>query len=157
MKYRLLSKEQFEALHQEFATFLAAQEITQEDWARIKEKEPKKVTRQLENFSDLVWKDVLRKVTYLEHFSSDSINLFYAQPEQIQRLVVRIEKEGINLLEKEGFNWFIDHSNDPSIQYFRGAKPYTTDRNDELFQLIEQGAVLTDGTLFKAIDKIIKK
>jgi hypothetical protein len=155
VKYRLLSKEQFEALNKEFATFLATQEITKQDWELIKQNESDKVQRQLENFSDLVWEEVLGKTKYLEHYSADSINLFYCQPEQMERIVVRVEKKGVNLLDKEDFNWFIDNSNDKSIQYFKGTKPYTAPRNEEIFKLIEQGAVLADGKLFKAIHQIL--
>jgi hypothetical protein len=155
MKYRLLSKEQFEELHQEFSTFLAAQKMDKDSWDRIKEKEPKKVISQLEKFSDLVWEEVLNKTNYLEHYSKDRINLFNCQTNKMQRLVVRIDKKDINLQEKEGFDWFINHSNDKSISYFKGKKDYFPNRNKELFKLIEQGAVLADGTLYKAIEKII--
>jgi len=156
MKYRLLSKEQFEELHKEFATFLAAQEIDESTWSTIKEKEPKKVLEQLKNFSDLVWEEVLAKTKYLEHFSKDSLNLFHCMPESMNRIVVRVSNENINLQEQAGFDWFIDHSDDPSIQYFKGEKPYTTSRNEELFKLIEQGAVLANDKLFNGISQLLK-
>ena len=156
MKYRILSKEQFEELHEEFAAFLAAQEIDEASWTKIKETTPNQVLDQLKNFSDLVWEEVLSKTKYLEHFSKDSLNLFHCLPESINRIVVRVEKEGINLQEKEGFDWFIDHSNDKSIKYLRGEKPYTTSRNEELFKLIEQGAVLANAKLFNGISELLK-
>ncbi len=156
MKYRLLSREQFEELHQEFATFLAAQKIDEMAWSRIKKKEPNKVLAQLKSFSDLVWEEVLSKTEYLEHFSKDSLNLFHCLPESINRIVVRVEKEGINLQEKEGFDWFMDHSDDKSIQYLKGEKPYTTSRNEELFKLIEQGAVLANSKLYDGISDLLK-
>lgn len=156
MKYRLLSKEQFEELHQEFATFLATQEIDEAAWASIKEKEPKKVLDQLKNFSDLVWEEVLAKTEYLEHFSKDSLNLFHCMPESMNRIVVRVENEEVDLQTQEGFDWFIDHSDDKSIQYFKGEKPYTTSRSEELFKLIEQGAVLANDKLFNGISQLLK-
>ena len=156
MKYRLLSREQFEELHQEFAAFLAAQKIDETAWSNIKEKEPSKVLEQLKNFSDLVWEEVLSKSEYLEHFSKASLNLFHCLPESISRIVVQVDKEGINLQEKEGFDWFMDHSDDKSIQYLKGEKPYTTSRNEELFKLIEQGAVLANAKLFNAISELLK-
>jgi len=36
MKYKRLTKEQFEELHQEFATFLATQSIDKKEWDEIK-------------------------------------------------------------------------------------------------------------------------
>lgn len=155
MKYRLLSKEQFEEMHKEFATFLAAQKIDKNDWSKIKEEKPKKAITQLEHFSDLVWEEVIKRTEYLEHYSKDSINLFHCLPEHIDRIVVRVAKEGINLQEKEGFDWFIDHSNDNAVQFFKGQKPYLNSRNDEIFQLIEQGAILANKTLFTSVERLI--
>jgi len=40
MKYRQLTKEQFEELHLEFATFLAAQQIDVKEWETIKKDTP---------------------------------------------------------------------------------------------------------------------
>lgn len=156
MKYRLLSKEQFEELHKEFSTFLAAQKIDKKSWDFIKEKQPKKAITQLEKFSDLVWEEVIRKTEYLEHYSKDSINLFHCKLQTINRIVVRVENKDINFQEKEGLDWFLDNSTDPTIQYFKGEKQYSTTRSEELFKLIEQGAVLANGTLFKGISQLIK-
>ena len=155
MKFRLLSKEQFEELHKEFSTFLAAQGIDREAWELAKDKTPQKVVSQLEKFSDIVWKDVLDKTEYLEHYSKKGLNLFYCKADRIERIVIRIEKEGIDLQGKEGFDWFIDNSNDVSVHYFRGEKEYETSRNEELFKLIEQGAVLANSKLFEAVKQLI--
>jgi len=155
VKYRLLSKEQFEALHKEFSTYLASQGIDKAMWELAKEKKPAKVITHLEKFSDFVWEDVLNKTDYLEHYSEDSLNLFHCKPSEIERIVVRVEKKGINLQEKKGFNWFINHSNDPSIHYFKGEKPYVTSRNEELFKLVEQGAILANSKLFEGVKDII--
>jgi len=157
MKYRLLSKEQFESLSDEFAKFLAAQQIDKKDWDVLKAANTEEVQRQLEGFSDLVWDEVLRKTTYLEHYSKKSLNVFYCMEETISRLVVRVEKEGIDLQTKAGFDWFLDHSKDASIHYFKGEKKYQPSRNKELFQLIEKGAILSDDKLYAALSELINK
>ena len=41
MKYRQLTKEQFENLHEEFARFLATQSIDVTEWNQIKAEKPK--------------------------------------------------------------------------------------------------------------------
>ena len=155
MKYRLLTKEQFEALHQEFATFLAVQEIDKIEWERIKAQQTERVDELLQQFSDLVWESVLNKAEYLEHFSKDSLNLFRCTEKYIERIVVRVENENINLMETAGFDWFVDHSNDPSINYFKGKKDYALSRNEEIFKLIESGSVLSDEKLFNAVSQMI--
>ncbi|MCC7521724.1 MAG: hypothetical protein IT220_08840 [Flavobacteriaceae bacterium] len=155
MKYRLLTKEQFESLHQEFASFLAVLEIDKAEWDMIKVHQVEKVDDLLAQFSDLVWEDVLNRARYLEHHSPDSINLFCCEKEFMDRLVVRLENPEIDLLTQAGFDWFINHSNDASIQYFKGKKSYQSHRNAEIFKLIEEGSILTDGQLYEAVSKII--
>ncbi len=155
MKYRLLSKEQFEELHKEFSTYLASQGIDKKMWEHAKEETPSKVISHLEKFSDIVWEDVLNKTLHLEHYTKDGINLFHCKSTTVERIVVRVEKKGINLLEKEGFEWFLDNSDDPSIQYLKGEKSYATTRNEELFKLIEQGAMLANNKLFDGVKALL--
>lgn len=155
MKYRRLTKEQFEELHLEFATFLAAQQIDVKEWNVIKKEKPEVAEEEMNVFSDVVWDKVLQKANYLEHFSENSINLFRCDVEEIHRIVVKINKKDINLLISDDYNWFVDNSNDESIEYFKGQKPYVKERNLEVFDLIEKGSVVSDGKLYEAVFKLI--
>ncbi len=155
MKYEKLNKEQFEELHEEFAVFLAAQSIDEKEWTQIKEEKPELAEKELEVFSDFVWEKVLTKANYLDHFSPASLNLFKCEQDAIHRIVVKVNKEGIDLLKKEDFNWFLDNSGDPSIEYLKGQKTYGKERNEEVFDLIRQGGVVSDGELYEAISKLI--
>ncbi len=155
MKYTKLSKEQFEELNEEFAVFLAAQSIDIKEWTSIKEDKPELADKEMEVFSDFVWEKVLSKANYLEHFSADSLNLFKCEKDMIQRIVVKVNKEGINLLESNDFEWLLDNSKDPRIEYLKGKKPYNQERNDEIFDLIQKGSVVSDGKLYEAIFKML--
>jgi hypothetical protein len=50
MKYRRLSKEQFEALHKEFINFLATQSITAAEWEVLKSQKPEVVEAEMDVF-----------------------------------------------------------------------------------------------------------
>ncbi len=155
MKYEKLTKEQFEELHEEFAVFLAAQSIDEKEWTQIKEEKPELAEKELEVFSDFVWEKVLTKANYLDHFSPASLNLFKCEQDAIHRIVVKVNKEGIDLLKKDDFNWFLDNSGDPRIEYLKGQKTYGKERNEEVFDLIRQGGVVSDGELYEAISRLI--
>ena len=155
MKYTKLTKEQFEELNEEFAVFLSAQSIDVKEWSAIKEEKPELADKELNVFSDFVWERVLSKANYLEHFSADSLNLFRCNAEDIERIVVKVNKEGVNLLDKKDFNWFLDNSNDSRIEYLKGKKLYIEERNLEIFDLIKKGGVVTSGVLFEGIVKLI--
>ncbi len=157
MKYTQLTKEQFEELHEEFGLFLATQKIDVKEWEAIKRNKPKVADEELNLFSDLVWEKVLGKAAYLEHFSKNSINLFKCNESDMLRIVVKTSKSDFDFLVKENFDWFLDNSQDESLAYFKGQKSYTKEKNTEIFELIQQGSVVSNGELFEAILKIISQ
>jgi len=155
MKYRQLSKEQFETLHKEFAQFLASQQVDAKEWKVIKEQKPAIADEELNLFSDLVWDDALTKTKYLEHFSTANINLFKCEEKQILRIVVQVSKPNFDFFKKEDYEWFIDNTNDKTVQFLKGAKKYTKERNLELFDLVEKGGVISDGKLYDSLELLI--
>ena len=155
MKYAKLTKEQFEELNEEFAVFLAAQSIDGKEWTKIKENKPELAEKQLEVFSDFVWDKVLSKTGYLEHFSKGTVNLFKCNEKDMERIVVKVNKEGIDLMNTADFDWFLDNSKDPRIEYLKGKKGYGADKNQEIFDLVQKGGVVSDGKLFEAIHKML--
>ena len=154
MKYRQLTKEQFEALHEEFARFLASQSIDVKEWNELKKEKPQVAEDEMNVFSDVVWDDVLNKTNYLEHFSKQSVNLFKCDENEIHRIFVKINKD-INLLEQEGFEWLLSNPTDDAVEYFNGTKNYTTERNEEVFDLIEKGSAISKGELYEYFSRLI--
>lgn len=153
MKYRQLTKEQFESLHQEFAQFLASQKIDVNEWEDIKNHRPELAEEELNVFSDMVWEDVLNKVSYLEHFSGKSVNLFKCNENVIHRIVIQVQKE-VDLLSEEGYKWLLQNPNDDAIEYLKGTKEYTPSRNAELFDLIEKGSSISKGELYEYFSRL---
>lgn len=154
MKYRLLTKEQFENLHQEFALFLASQSIDVKEWDEIKEQKPDVALEEMNVFSDIVWEDVLTKTTYVEHFSETSANFFKCEADKIHRIAIKITWD-INLLTQEGFEWLMHNPLDNSVEIFKGSKSYTSERNSEIFDLIEKGSVISNGEIFEYFQTLI--
>ncbi len=149
MKYRRLAKEQLEALHEDFAKFLALQQIDAKEWNDLKENQPEVAEQEIDVFSDLVWEKILNKVAYLEHVSPNVLNLFKCNETNIERIV--IESEIKDFSTKENIQWILDNLHEDKVQIMRGAKNYNKERNVELFELIDKGAEFSKGELFEAI------
>ncbi|TVZ54979.1 hypothetical protein OD91_0218 [Lutibacter sp. Hel_I_33_5] len=154
MKYRQLTKEQFESLHEEFARFLASQKIDKKEWDAIKKDKPNVAEEEMNVFSDVVWDDVLNKTEYLEHFSEKTVNLFKCYQEEFSRIVIKVDKD-INLLEQDGFEWLLKNPNDKSIEFFNGSKKYLKERNVEIFDLIEKGSTIAKGELYEYFNRLL--
>ncbi|AZJ31539.1 hypothetical protein SAMN05444344_2044 [Tenacibaculum mesophilum] len=153
MKYRQLTKEQFEGLHEEFARFLASQNIDKKEWDELKKEKPHVAEDEMNVFSDVVWDDVLTKTEYLEHFSPNLVNLFKCEEKEMHRIVIKIDKE-VNVLEQEGFEWLLKNPNDEAIEFLRGSKAYQEERNAEIFDLIEKGSTISKGELYEYFDRL---
>ena len=148
MKYRQLTKQQFESLHQEFASFLATQSIDAKEWKQIKKEKPHVAEEEMNIFSDLVWEDVLNKTEYVEHFSKQSANLFFCEQDQIHRIAIKVNWD-INLLEQNGFEWLMKNPTDNSVDIYTGSKNYDKDRNLEIFDLIEKGSSISKREVYR--------
>lgn len=154
MKYRKLTKEQLLELHQEFSTFLASQQIDAAEWTKIKNEKPEVADEEIAIFSDLVWEGVLLKVNYLDHISEHHINLFKCDEDSISRLYIQLKDTSKSFLNTEDFDWFINNPLHSSIEYFRATKNYDSERNLELFKLIEMGSVISKGDLYHSINQL---
>ncbi len=156
MKYKRLTKEQFEELHQEFATFLAAQSIDKKEWDTIKTNTPEVAEQQLDVFSDLIWDNVLTNAQFLEHFSKNHIFLFHCQEKLIESMVIKSLVTDVDFMGKEGMVWLSDNLFTETVEMHLGKKEYQEERNAAIFNLITEGAILSDGQLYVQINTIIQ-
>lgn len=154
MKYRQLTKEQFISLHEEFARFLASQSIDVKEWNQIKKEKPTVAEDEMNVFSDVVWDDVLSKTSYVEHFSETTANLFKCDEKEVHRIAIKINWN-INLLKQEGFEWLMQNPMDNSVDVFKGSKAYQSERNLEIFDLIEKGSSISKGEIFEYFKSLV--
>ena len=155
MKYRRLSKEQFEELHKEFINFLATQSITVSEWKRLKEKKPEVAEAELDVFSDLVWEGVLENVTFLENIAPKHMYLFCIKEKSIALIGLKVSKETMDLTTEGGFSWLRDNLMSSEVEIFDAEKQINGDKKLQIFELIENGAHITKGELFKYFEQLI--
>jgi hypothetical protein len=155
MKYTRLTKEQLEELHPEFANFLATQSITADQWAELKREKPEVAEQELDVFSDLIWEGVLSRVEYLENISAGNMHLFCCAEKEMKLISVRVHNPEIDLRTPEGFDWFKKNWQSDFVEYLTASKAYSGEPNLDKFQLIEQGAVITKGALYRWFQEII--
>jgi len=155
MKYQRLAKEQLEELHQEFINFLATQTITAQEWDELKTNKPEVAEQEIDVFSDLVWEGVLNKVKFVEHISPQQMHLFALEEDKMRVIAVNLKKESIDLSTQEGFKWLGENLIDDNVEFLQAKKEYTDDKNLDKFKLIQQGAVISKGDLFRYFENII--
>ena len=153
MKYARLTREQFEELHKEFINFLATQSITASEWEEIKTSKPQVAEEELDVFSDLVWEGVLDQARFLEHFSPQQIFLFKITEVTINLIGVKVDNDQIDITTRAGYGWLQKNLMDDSVSLYTSSKVISEDRNQDIFALIQQGAVITRGNLYGYFEK----
>jgi hypothetical protein len=154
LKYRRLTKQQLEELQPEFVNFLATQSITGEEWKNLKDEKPDVAEDEVDVFSDLIWEGVLTKVNYLENISAQHMHLFHCAEKEMKLISVKVMNPDIDLTTSIGFNWFKKNWQSDFVEYLTASKAYV-DVNLDKFKLIEQGASITKGDLYKWFDEMI--
>lgn len=155
MKYRRLSKEQFEALHKEFINFLATQSITAAEWELLKSQKSEVVEAEIDIFSDLIWEGVLDKVLFLENIAPQHMYLFHVKEKAIALIGLKIKIKNVDLTTKAGFSWLRENLMSDNVEIFDAEKQIKEDKKKQIFELIEKGAQITKGELFKYFEKLI--
>lgn len=156
MKYTRLTKEQLEELNQEFSNFLASQQIDKKEWDIIKANSPEVAEQELDVFSDLIWEGVLTNAKYLEHFAKNFIFLFECTEVYMSTIIIKSLEPTVDFLTKPGLEWLGDHLFTESVEIHRGNKVFDADRNLDIFKIIQQGAILSDGVLYQNIYEMLE-
>ena len=156
MKYTRLTKEQFEALHQEFANFLATQSIDKNEWDILKKDKPEVAEQELDVFSDLIWEGVLKQAKYLDHYSKNHIFLFECLDNEMLSIVISIHDEAIDLMTAKGLEWLVTNLMDEKVIIQKGKKAYEKPRNEVIFDVIQQGAVLSKGEFYNDLMQLFQ-
>ena len=155
MKYSRLTKEQFEELHTEFINFLATQSITGSEWEEVKRVKPEVAEQELDIFSDLIWEGALNNASYLENISPLQLFLFKVEDNFMKLIVVKTNNEKIDFTTTEGFQWLQKNFANDEVEFFTANKDFTNKKNEDIYSLIEQGAIITKGALFNFFNKIV--
>ncbi|MEO1484232.1 MAG: DUF6495 family protein [Bacteroidota bacterium] len=156
MKYTRLTQQQLEELHPEFINFLATQSITGEEWSALKKDKPEVAEQELDVFSDLIWEGVLNRVEYLENISELHMHLFHLTEKEMKLFSVKVLNPEIDLRTQQGFSWFKRNFQSDFVEYLTASKAYSEDKNQDKFELIQQGAVITKGELYQWFEQIME-
>jgi hypothetical protein len=157
MKYKRLTTEELNALEKEFIHFLSSAQITGKDWERIKKEDPEKAEELVEVFSDLVYDKVLGKINFLEYLDNKTLNIFKCETDKISLVGIRVKENSLmDLRESDVFsNW--DDNKTASISIVRSEKKYKETKESEVFELLQNGCVITNQKRFDLLSGLLKK
>lgn len=144
-KYRDLNIEELKSLQQEFVKFLVLNGIAAEDWSKFLKDDSEKAKGITSAFSDVVFEKILRKTQYLEKRTATYWYAFHCQKSQIVLIAINAKKDNIDFSKVELFSELQQRD----LEIFTKSKPYSIDRELEIFGMIQNGATISDGNAYK--------
>ncbi|MCB9266574.1 MAG: hypothetical protein H6558_16235 [Lewinellaceae bacterium] len=156
MKYRRLHQDELENLEKEFVQFLASNQVTANEWEKLKAEEAEKAEQLIDIFSDIVFEKVIDDIEYLEYKTPKDIKAFHFEEN-------RIVMNGLLVDGQTGFDFTLEQSPQQMLQQiqltgarlklYTAEKAYSRGRNMEIFEMMENGALISrDGSLFKTLE-----
>lgn len=155
MKYKRLTNEELQALEKEFVNYLAAAQITANDWDKMKKNDLQKAEELIDVFSDMVFEKVLSKINYLEYRDKKTLNIFYCTEDGMVIIGLRVkENSPIDLTEKDVLSQW-NKSNRDSVNVVKFEKKYSKERGLEVFELLQSGCLIVDDKLFNLLKAML--
>jgi len=158
MQYRRLTEAELDEVEPQFVRFLASNQITADDWEKLKTESPDKVERLIEIFSDIVFDKVLEDVNYLEFKTPHDLKAFHFLEDKAVMNGLKIEGETeVDLTEQMNPKQLSQQLQltGAKLKLYTAEKEYKESRKMEIFNLMEGGALISrSGTLFKSLEKM---
>jgi hypothetical protein len=131
MKYKRLEQEDLLQLEKEFVEFLVVNGIEAKEWVEIKENAPAKAEQIVIQFSDVIWEGILRKTKYLKFITPDASFFFKCDSDTFYSKIYTKKSDGKVEL--------------------RTTTKKVKNREQELFQLIQQGCEIDKDRMFEKV------
>ncbi len=156
-KYRLLTQAELHSLEKEFVEYLVINGITATDWVKMKENQPAEAEQVIELFSDVVFEGVLRKLAFLEHITPHHLRTFQCLPEKIVLVAMEAKADEKVDFTDPAFIKLAMTSPPASLKIYTTQKAYKSSRETELFEMTENGCLISDGKLFKTLSMLLTR
>lgn len=153
--YRRLNQEELQSLRTEFTQFLASNTVTANDWVTLKKDSPEKAEGLIDLFSDIVFEKTLDKIQYLQHRTPDNLRIFECGPEKMIMLGLYVEGSADLDFTKPGQPAEMLQklrTSNAKLKMYQAEKAYNASgRKKELFKMMEEGCLISDGRLYQAL------
>ncbi len=150
-KFKRLSNDELQAFEPEFINFLSSIQITGLDWEKMKKNELEKAEELIMVFSDVVYEKVLSKIKFLEYRDEKTLNIFNCLDDKIRLVGLRVkENSPLDLTSPDVFTqWTLNNAG--AVNVIKTEKVYIQERGIEVFELLQNGCLITDEKLFNLL------
>ena len=152
LKYRRLTKEELEPLAKDFAIFLASNSIDKKMWDELKSTQKETAEEMLDVFSDMVFEKALTSAKYLERIADTELQCYFFLPKSAHLVSLRYTgQDAFSFFDDDAFQQIPALLKSDSLELIQGTKTYQQTREEEMFDVLNTGAAIANGELYRMI------
>ena len=160
MRFRSLTIDELKELETEFKQFLIINQVYNEEWIEMNQKDLEKANALVDLFSDQVLEKVYSKIDFLEKRDKYAFSVFAVTKTDIETITIQSKNQTIELLTNAQIETALNqHLNE--LEIFYGTKKLTKEKCDEVFDLIKEGCEISSLDVWHSfssfLDQIKKK
>lgn len=149
MRFRRLTIEELTELEAEFKQFLIINQVYNEEWIEMNQNDIDKANTLVNLFSDQVLEKVYSKIDFLEIRSPKIYSIYFFNNQLINSLVIQSNDDSILLTTEQEVENALNN-NLLKLEVFKASKPLTKAKSEEVFELINQGAIISKPEVWHA-------
>ena len=69
---------------------------------------------------------------------------------------MKVNNEEIDITTEDGYNWLKENLGDDQVVFLTASKDYSEKPNMDKFNLIQQGAIITKGDLYRWFGRFVE-
>jgi hypothetical protein len=151
--YRMLTAEEWDLMRDDFVQFLISNGIDATEWLKIKELNKEEAEVWMIKFSDVVLQKSLEKIKFIEFRSPHRLMLFNCEINAIHLAAITSEHTDLTNFGEADFSL----ANKSDIAMFVQSKQYYSNRETEIFKMMQNGALVTDDKLFNWVKEAVER
>lgn len=154
MKYRQLTYQEFDLMQMDFQEFLYKQGYSKFEWKLLQDQYSELAITLLDKYSDMTFQKVMKDIHYLEYRKPKQLVNYHCKKESIE--IIGLELSESSKIDFTQLNSILNltHQETSICRSFKKVRPYKTDREYEVFQLIESGRYVVNEHNFKFVKEL---
>ncbi len=152
MKYRPLTSEELQPLEKEFVEFLVVNGIVADEWKQLQENDLPKANAIIDSFSDVVFESIMQRVKFLDRVLQTETFAFQCLQKEMILMHLKVNVPEVDLTLQPLHEIVSRHPD--SITLSTQRKSYNQNREQEIFDMIEKGCAISEGTAFKLLSLV---
>jgi uncharacterized pyridoxamine 5'-phosphate oxidase family protein len=138
MRFRSLTIDELKELETEFKQFLIINQVYNEEWIEMNQKDLEKASALVDLFSDHVLEKVYSKIDFLEKRDKHAFSVFAIKKNDVETITIQSKNQTIELETNAQIETALNqHLNE--LEIFCGTKKLLKEKCDEVFDLIKEG------------------